>query len=47
MDKLMSALMEGLPHSKLDYEIIDVSNGEAWVEVGGVKFTVRVEERDD
>lgn len=46
--RLMNALMEtGLASSGLDYEIIDVSNGQAWVEIDGDKFTVTVEPRPD
>ena len=47
-DGLMTILMEGLHCADaLDYEIIDVSNGTAWVEIDGRKFTVRVEDRED
>ncbi len=44
--RLMDALMTGLTVSNLDYEIIEAEAEIAWVEVDGVKYTVRVERRD-
>jgi hypothetical protein len=51
--KIMDALMGGLADSALmlDYEIVETytndGDPQAWIEIGGIKFTVSVADRED
>ena len=49
-EKIMDALMFGLSDSDLDYEVVETYTNDgapqAWIEIGGIKFTVSVDDRE-